>query len=252
MKKFIMIMIVMLLIVSVTGCKKDKGVKKDSGSVDVDTTVEQTTEASGTVTEDVYTNTNSLEKEDAQDFDHAEGTLVTDSTVITDLQIYIEKFYSNFLFTPKSDTGEITEMDMQLFAISFIYQYEYTDLRFDSEEFILYIPDENVAEVIKRYFDYEFTNHRYPLDSKISYEDGYYLMPARDEYFGPTPTINSVLKLSDFDYKVAFESTDENNQVSHFEAIVEEREGRFVMINYKKVVEETQTTEATTETPASN
>lgn len=245
MKKYAIIVLLILCIFSITGCKKDKEVNGDLVENDSTSETIQTDVPKETI--EVNPEGTSIEVGTTID-NSSEGTPVTDATLLGDFQAYIEKFYYNFLFAPKSEAGEITEMDMQLFAISYIYQYEYTDLRFDADQFVLYIPDKKVSEVIKRFFGHDFVNHKYPADTKIAYEDGYYLMPARDEQFGPKPAISEVLKISDSDYKIVFASTEEGAAVEHFEAMVEESEGKYIMMNFKKVSDVTvQTTEGTTE-----
>ena len=86
-------------------------------------------------------------------------TIVTDEKLITEIKSFLKPFYYNYLFDG-TETGNISDSDMQLFAISFVYQYEYNELPFDAQKFILYIPDKNVTEVIQRFFDYEFINHK--------------------------------------------------------------------------------------------
>ncbi len=239
MKKFAMILTLLLCfsVLSISGCKKDK---EEPIDVTTNEVVGETTSSESlpedskeTVTGDVYSEGKSTELDSEVDYQDAQGTPVTDQGLLTEFQSFIEKFYYSFLFAPKSESGKISEMDMQLFAISFIYQYEYTDLRFDADQFVLYIPKDNVTEVINRFFDYNFIYHRYPLDSQIAYEDGYYLMPARDDDLKPVPVISQVLKLSDFTYKISYASSVAGAE--HFEAVVEEREGRYTLVNFMKV-----------------
>lgn len=230
MKKFAIVVIILICVFSISGCKKES--KEQTNTVVNEAGTENQIGDNNTVGGDVYSESSTILTDAPIDYKDVKGTPVTDDMILSDLQAYIEKFYYNFLFAPKSELGEVTEMDMQLFAISYIYQYEYTELRFDADEFVLYIPDDYVSEVIKRFFDYDFVNHRYPLDSKVTYKDGYYLMPARDEDFGPQPK-STILKLSDFDYKVVFTATRDGIEEA-FEAIIEEREGRYILLNYKK------------------
>lgn len=253
MKKVIIVGLVLMIIFNVSGCKnkntdtnnldstnvsQNNNQDTQTDSKDQSGTESDSTDQTGkdnTVSQDVYGDNSSVEAQSDIDYTNATGTPVTETAKLADFLDYIEKFYYNFLFNPNSETGKMTESDMQLFAISYIYQYEYAELRFDSEKFILYVPDTHVSEVIKRFFDYNFTNHKYPENTDIAYEDGYYLMPAKDENLGAKPTITQALKLSDFDYKVVFKSSDSNAPKVHYEAILEERDGRYIMINCKKI-----------------
>lgn len=252
MKKFTMIVFMILCVLSFSGCNKDKEVETQAEGTTVNE-VQQENGTQETVSSDVYDSNNSVEEDLTKNYQNAPGTPVTDVGILGEFQTYIERIYYNFLFAPQSESGEITEMDMQLFAISYIYQYEYTDLRFDLDKFVLYIPDVNVTEVVKRFFDYDFVNHKYPLDSQITYEDGYYLMPARDENFGTEPVIREVLKISDFDYRIVFALGEEGASTEHYEVIVEEREGRYVLLNYRIISDvPVVTTESTTQTTQSS
>ncbi|PKM94250.1 MAG: hypothetical protein CVU84_12380 [Firmicutes bacterium HGW-Firmicutes-1] len=224
MKKYIPILIICLLLLGSTGCKKQPEAK---------TLIQQP----NTVAEDVSNQGVESTTEGAPVTDVAtEGTIVTNEGLLTELQGFVEKFYYNFLFKPQAENGKLTDTDMQLFAISFIYQFEYNELRFDSEKFVLYIPEANVTEVIKRFFDYDFTTHKYPENSPITYEDGYYLMKARDVNFGAKPVIKEALQLSEHSYKIVFGSSDANVK-EKYEAIIEDRDGRWVVISYKIVKE---------------
>lgn len=229
MKKYIVILTICLILISITGCKK---------TPEVSTVSQQPS----TVTDDINIQTidtpESAPDTDTQDVT-AEVTDVTNEGLLSEFQGFIEKFYYNFLFKPQSETGELTETDMQLFAISFIYQFEYNELRFDSEKFVLYIPEANVTEVIKRFFNYDFTAHKYPENSPITYENGYYLMKARDEDFGAKPVIKEALQLSSNSYKIVFGSSDTIVK-DYYEAIIEEKAGRWVLLNYKTVKAENQ------------
>ncbi|PKM52273.1 MAG: hypothetical protein CVV02_02605 [Firmicutes bacterium HGW-Firmicutes-7] len=228
MKKNIAVLIIFLslILIGLSGCKK---------TTDVSTVNKQLISATENVPEETES-----DLKDSSVTENNETTLkstkVTNEGLLSELEGFIEKFYYNFLFSPQSETGELTNTDRQLFAISFIYQFEYNELRFDSDRFVLYIPEENVTEVIKRFFDYDFTAHSYPENSPITYENGYYLMKARDEEFGAKPKIKEAFQVSSQSYKIVFSSSDENVK-EHFEAIVAEREGRWVVTNYKCVKE---------------
>lgn len=218
MKRFISILAIFLifLLISISGCKNTSKSNKESST----------------------TESRKVEKENEEnlnyDYSNEKGTIVKNEGVINELQVFIEKFYYNFLFMPKSETGKITETDMQLFAISYIYQYEYKELRFDVDKFELYIPEENVSEVIKRFFNYDFTNHKYSENAAINYENGYYLIKAQDKKFGAKPIIKEAIKYSDSNYKVVYSSSSADSK-EEFEAIVKEIGDRWVLLNFKKI-----------------
>lgn len=257
-KRIISILLIMIMILSITGCKKDNDnnieeVNNEQATVtkvqpseenNEEHVEEVTDEEPPTVEEDVYGNNTTEAVDDNITDTIGEVSPVTDEDLKEQIKQYFEKFYYNIMFMPESETGEITESDMQLFAISFIYQYEYNELRFDAEKFVLYIPEENVTEVINRFFDYEFIDHGNPADSMITYEDGFYLMPGVDKEWDK-PELIEVTKTSDFGYKALFEITSEIQAVDdptmYYEIIIEERESRFVMLNYKKIVVEQET-----------
>lgn len=231
MRKYITIIIFCVVLLSLTACKK--------------TSIETTANPQPTTLEEVNpetatpdTSSINTSSPDANSPDSTPGTSeeisITNEGLLSELQAFIENFYYNFLFSPQLDTGVLSETDMQLFAISYIYQYEYEDLRFDSEKFLLYIPEENVSEVVKRFFDYEITQHKYPENSSITYENGYYLMKATSEELGAKPIIKEAVVYDESKYKVVFESSDTNAN-EYIVATIQEKEDRFILLTYKKL-----------------
>lgn len=225
MKKYITIIIICMVLLSITACKK--------------TSVETAVNPQATATESANNVESSPSGEKEVTSTAVDGKPVTNEGLIAEIQAFVEMFYYNFLFAPQLETGELTETDKQLFAISYIYQHEHEGLRFDSEKFLLYIPEANVSEVIKRYFDYEFTQHKYPENSPITYENGYYLMKATTKELGAKPVIKEAIDLGESKYKVIFASSDANVK-EHFEATIQEKDNRLILLSYKKVVEATQ------------
>jgi hypothetical protein len=254
--------VITLLIISsllLAGCNNDKSESVVAESTQ--TTGEQITESaiemadsdiSGvaietegvgvSVSEDVYSGQTLDTVEDMPDFD-SQAVSVTDSEKLTEIQAFIEKFFYNYLFNENhlgTETGEITPDDMQLFAISYIQQFEHNELRFDTDKFILYIPEENVTEVIKRFFDYEYTDHKYPVNTLVSYEDGFYLMPVFDIGSYNKPVIIEATMTSDFSYTILFEEPIDLKPIDdpsiYYEAHLEERDGRFIMVEYNTIV----------------
>jgi len=220
MRKVIAILILLMVLLSLVGCKK--------------TTVETASNSQTTNTENASEkNSNPESTQNPSSTNTSSGEPVTNEGLMSDLQGFVENFYYNYLFAPQLESGAFTETDMQLFAISYIYQYANEGLRFDSEKFLLYIPEENVSEVIKRFFDYDFTKHKYPENSSITYENGYYLMKATTDKLGEKPVIKEAIDYGNSKYKVVFESSDPNVN-EYIVAMIEEKEGRFVLLTYKK------------------
>lgn len=238
MRKGIVLLLSFVLVFSISGCKKDKNVDKDIYIEDnVDTNVTETP------MEDTYEEVEGIEVVEEQEKSNlvdSKEVLVSDTKIINKLSEIVEKVHYNYLFDPNLETGEITESAMQLFAISHIYQYEYQELKQDTEKLILYIPRENVENVIKKFFDHDFRKHGKPSVDIVEYKEGNYLMPFVDIGLNTTVKNKKVVKLGDFSYKYIYDEVDQyNNVVDTFEALIEERDGRYILKNYKKYVEPT-------------
>lgn len=233
MKKIMLTIALLLLLLTSGGCKKEE-VQQIPQINKETTTIVRNDEKSDATTVQNLGKAEYVDKSqalDTTDYQAATGTEILDEALMAEIQTVVEKFYYNFFFSPNTENGQITEDDMLLFAISYIYQYEYNELRFDSDTFILYIPEENVASVIRRFFGYDFTNHRYPALDKVTYEDGFYLVPAQDDNFGEKPTVVKVLQIAENSYKVFIKDPQEIN----YEVVLEKQEDRLVMRNYKKI-----------------
>lgn len=233
----VLIVLLSVMIVSIIGCKK-KPVTDETLQPQVESTEDQTTTNADTVTDDVYGS--NLNNDIGNAMDATTGIVVSDEALIENLTEFTERFFYNYLFNPTSEDGKLSESDMQLFAISYIYQYEYNELKFDTENFILYIPEKNVTDVIKRFFNYEFINHDYPADEAIDYKDGYYLVAARDGVFEDEAVVTKITKISDYNYKVVFEVQKKNAPINapieYYEAIIQSLDDRFVLVSYLKHV----------------
>lgn len=257
MKKIIIGLLIIISIINVAGCKRKEDTKVATG-IQTETVDELNSNLTDGLTPQAsVTNPVKATTIDSDIQSAAVGTQITDEQVLEEFKKYIEKFYYNILFSTDPATGEITPSAMQLFAISYIYQYENKDLLFDVNTFVLKIPDEFVTEVIRRFFDYEFTSHYYPSAAGITYEGGDYLMPATSKVDKPEPYITRLVKTSDSSYAIYFEAINEddplNPVVYKYEAVVEEKDGRLIMLNYRQteplpeVTEEEDTTDETAE-----
>lgn len=151
---------------------------------------------------------------------------------------FIEFFHYNYLFKANNETGAIDELQMQAFAISYIYQYEHQELVFDTDTFILHMPFELVEDVIKKFFDVDFTNHGAWKDETIKMENGEYLMPAKETGWTSELVLKTAKKVSDFNTEVTCEvvSPDTKSVKLIITALIEDRNGRMIMKNYKTAV----------------
>ncbi len=213
MKKTILLLTAIILI-SLSGCSKPPASEQEK------TTETVTTQAVATQTEKK---------------DNIDGKIITNEGLLNELNKYVEDFYFNFLFSPKSETGIITEADMKIFAISHIFQFDNKDLRFDSEKFVLYIPQEKVAKIIKTYFDYEIKEHNSPENPNITYAEGYYQMKAINKEIKGKPVIKEAFQMDNGKYKLRIFSTDTSVK-EYSEAVVEEKNGKFILVTYKRII----------------
>ena len=190
------------------------------------------------VQEDVYDMNSNLEQENDVDIKPIE-TVVTDSDILNSLEEFLNIFYYNYGFADIHEDGIITEDDMQLFAIFQIYQHEYSELKYDEAKNQLYIPEEHVTSVVKKFFGINFNNHKQPKVEYIQYKDGNYILSEVDGGDLSEPRIIKVVKINDFSFEIEFESINSNGEnieiLDKFNAIVEEREGRYILLKYGKV-----------------
>lgn len=213
MKKNLLLILSLIIAVSLGGCAKAPTIEQ----VETTEVVNETDE------------TKQTEKASS-----AEGKKITNEGLLNELNEFVSDFYFNFLFSPKSETGIITEADMKLFAVSHIFQFDNQDLRFDSEKFVLYIPKEKVAKTIKLYFDYEIKEHNSPENPNITYAEGYYLMKAINKDIKGKPVIKEAFQMDNGKYKLRIFSSDTAVK-EYSEAVIEEKNGKFILVTYKKI-----------------
>lgn len=233
MKQIISVLLLAILLTSISGCAKEEGEIIPQTNKETISIVENSDKSDETTVQNVAKENDVDDSKvlDTADYSAAEaGTEETDEGLKADAMVLVEKLYFNFFFEPDTVRGEITEDDMLSFAISYIYQYEYNELRFDSDTFTLFIPEENISSVIRRFFDYEFTNHRYPALDKVTYEDGFYLVPAQDIHFADKPVLKKINRIDEATYKVFFADTS-----SDYEVVVKKLDDRLIVRNYKKI-----------------
>ncbi len=189
---------------------------------------ETTTEPTTTSTEKIE-NTTIVVATEASVIDSGD----LDQKTVDKVVEFINPIYYNVIFGSKSYDDGITEKDMMLFAISYIYQYEYSELKFDTSNFILHVPAKRVDELVKEYFDVEVKEHNSFDDDGIAYKSGFYLMPAADNVWNEKMIVESIKKLDDktYEVKVMFDSPD--GALPKKVLTIEERDGRFILIDYK-------------------
>lgn len=163
---------------------------------------------------------------------------------------FLEPIYYNIFFGHGDYVDGIAEEDMVKFAISYIYQHEYNELKFDTQQFILYVPEKRVETLVKKYFDKSVSGHHSFVEENVLYEDGYYLMPAVDTGWNDTISIAKVSAAGDYSYEVILKVTSENSEkVTQYRVAIEMRDDHYVLTGYTHVVEaveETETEAATT------
>lgn len=273
MKKVYIWMLIMGLVAMTAGCNRraDEGIydttavteamteaetltEPESQMPEEDTTTESEEETTTSVSEDVYENDGSAtEKVNAEDVDVTPvASTVEDPAFEASVLAFLDPVYYNLFFGQGNYVEGITEEDMTKFAISYIYQHEYNELKFDTSNFILYVPEKRVEELVYRYFDYEVTGHHSFIEEDLMYEDGFYLMPAVDAGWNDVMSIGSASATGDFSYEVIIDVTNEMDasKVS-YKAGVEMRNDRYVLVNYTSVEGSSSEEEAPAETTAS-
>lgn len=266
MKKKLVLCIVVIIIIGLSGCKKTP-TKDLYGDAQIESTEQNTQvseelaeenavseEESDTVIEDVYGDDNQpveVEESDLQDI-VVTAELVTDEDFRDKVLNYIEKFYYNLYFGKSNLENGIEESDMTKFAIYYIYQNEYHELKFNTSLFVLYVPDKRVEELVRKYFDKNVTGHHTFEEEGIVYEDGYYLMPAVNTGWSESVVLDDISVAGDFAYEVAFSVHNEEGAViEKYKAMLEVREGRFVLGSYYPT-EEINADDSEAETEADN
>lgn len=199
--------------------------------------LEDDTDQVDTVTEDAYEPGIIEVTEDMIEIEEAlVGQADLDDATLAEIAALVDFAYYNYLWDASLESEALTTENMQRFAISYIYQYEYNELFFDTTDFVLYIPEDHVTHIIDLFFDANFVNHQIE-SSLVTYDDGYYLMPAIDVGNLYEPSIVSVVETSDFSYKVTYQSSDPNQSVDesdiYYELGIEQRDGRFIYTSYQ-------------------
>ncbi len=266
MKKTIITTILLLIFVMSTGCNKStdddiydtdnetdtvssdlnltidetdiesETVVTEEGITEVDTTEADTTKTDTTPREDVYEPASELIEFDYSEFEGIEPFEVTDEELIKELNKYMEAFYFNYYFTLglEEDTGNITVDAMTLFALSYIMQYEYNELKFEHKTYTLYIPKEHVVNIVQKYFYKNLDVFNVYEDLKIDFEDDIYSVVVEDGRWDVEIKVTKVERLGDFTLRILCDVTNETTGrlKEQIEAVVDESQDGHVLINY--------------------
>lgn len=268
MKKWIQILVMAVMLLAFVGCNRqtrddiygttDKNVDAERTTIaesvtEAPTTGEDdTTSAEDETTASVETGSETVQ-DDMYDAGAETATLddgeietvqavgsVKDPKFTTNMATYLDPVYYNILFGDRSYPEGFTEYDMIRFAASYVLQYEYNDGKFEvvDNEFILYVPEERVTSLVKRYFDIDILEHQGFEDPDIVYEDGYYLMKAVGKKWGDEATIEvmDAVAINDFTFDVTFRPAGaESLDNTRVKAVVELLEGRYVLRGYEQL-----------------
>ncbi len=278
MKKIYIWMLIMGLLVVTAGCNRraeediygttavteatsEEAITEAEASADLESQIsEETTisasedETTTSVTGEVYENDGSAtETVNAEDVDATPvASTVEDPAFEAAVLTFLDPIYYNLFFGQGNYVEGITEEDMTKFAISYIYQHEYNELKFDTSNFILYVPEKRVEEIVYRYFDYEVTGHHSFIEDNLMYEDGFYLMPAVDAGWNDVMTISSASTTGDFSYEVIVDVTNEMDESKvSYKTGIEVRNDRYVLVSYTAIEGSDSEEEAPAETTAS-
>ncbi len=278
MKKIYIWMLIMGLLVVTAGCNRraeediygttavteatsEEAITEAEASADLESQIsEETTisasedETTTSVSGEVYENDGSAtETVNAEDVDATPvGSTVEDPAFEAAVLTFLDPIYYNLFFGQGNYVEGITEEDMTKFAISYIYQHEYNELKFDTSNFILYVPEKRVEEIVYRYFDYEVTGHHSFIEDNLMYEDGFYLMPAVDAGWNDVMTISSASTTGDFSYEVIVDVTNEMDESKvSYKTGIEVRNDRYVLVSYTAIEGSGSEEEAPAETTAS-
>lgn len=261
MKKTIIVCLMLLIILSIAGCKKNSvsdDIYKDDEEnqeeviveedpVEEEVTPEPTVEPEEVVeleeeiieetpVEDVYESASEPIDFDLTELEGIEPTEVTDEQIKSDIYEYLKPFYFNYFFELglNEETNNVEADAMTLFALSYIVQNEHNELRFEPSTFMLYIPKEHVIEVVQKYFYRQLDVFNEYEELKISFEDDMYEVFVPIEEWDVSFEIASVVQLGDFTYKVIGEAISLNSDrvKEEIEVIIDKSQNGYVIVNY--------------------
>ncbi len=282
MRRYIIIIMIMMLILALAGCKKspaedayDKDavespgqeIQEDSGLVDTENKMEESdasdsleedTDSEGeqlneevveneetmeTPTEDTYPSASEPIAFDYAELEGMEPLEITDPVLIDELESYLYDFYFNYYFQYglEEETGNVGIDAMTLFALSYIMQYEYNELEFDTDNFTLYIPKEYVVQKVEKVFLRKLDVFKSYEDLGITYLDDKYRVNVEDGVWDVELSVTKVEKLGDFTYRVTADLTGltSGRVKEEVQAIIDESQNGHVMVNYHiKTIEE--------------
>lgn len=260
MKKSIIVFLMLLIIVSIVGCKSEtvtEDIYKDQEEVieeviepaeeelspepspeveEVEVVEEVIEEVIETPVEDVYESASEPIDFDLTELEGIEPTEVVDEAITAEIFDYLEPFYFNYFFElgVNEETGNVESDAMTLFALSYIVQHEYNELRFEPSTFTLYIPKEHVIDVVHKYFYRHLDVFNDYEDLKIVFKDDIYEVFVPIDEWDVDFRIASVEQLGDFTYKVLGEAVSKNSErvKEEVDVIIDKSHDGYVIINY--------------------
>lgn len=262
MKRLIIVCLMLFMILSIAGCKKESvsdDIYKDKEDIVQEEVIEEVVveevdedvspEPSPRIEEpikeevleetpvdDVYESASEPIDFDLTEFEGVEATEVVDQVIKDELYEYLKTFYFNYFFEDgvNEETGNVESDAMTLFALSYIVQKEHNELRFDPSTFTLYIPKEHVIEVVQKYFYRQLDVFKEYEELRISFEDDIYAVYVPIKEWDVDFRIASVEQLGDFTYKVIGEALSKNSDrvKEEIHAIIDISKDGYVIINY--------------------
>lgn len=256
MKKTIIVCLMLLMIISIAGCKKETVAQDIYKDNEVEEISEPTLEESRpepspevvepikeTPVEDVYESASQPIDFDMTQLEGIVPTEVMDETIKSDIYNYLKPFYFNYFFEAgiNEETGNVESDAMTLFALSYILQNEHNELRFEPSTFTLYIPKEHVIEVVRKYFYRQLDVFNVYEELKIGFKDDVYSVFVPIDVWDVELKITSIVQIGDFTYKVLAQAVSKDSGLvkEQMDIILDKSGDGYVMINYSKnVVEE--------------
>jgi len=234
MEKQIILGLICLLVLVGTSCKQSV-----TDDIYNETDVVVSSDAN-TITDDLQNPTSADENAQVDEVASVVGPVTPESVnnqnVKDQLLSFLETFHYNVFFSQRDMTDGIMDSDRIKFAISYIYQNEYQELKFDTSKFILYVPAQRVEEIVYEYFGETVSNHTAFEEEKIVYEEGFYLMPAMDTEWNEKPQIYNVEIHEDASYRVTISLYNSDLQPTRaYRTIVAVENNRYVLKSYSLI-----------------
>lgn len=233
-----------LSIALTAGCGQNQETVKEASvgttlSEDVENISGDAVTAAGSTSE-----TEAQGQEGAAEPGEVQGTGSLEEADREELMRLADLFYYNFYFHPQGD-GTVAEQDRILFALSYIAQYEYQELKKDTTTFVVHITEEHVDHVVERFFGTSVGSHglavpetpegeEAPLWAGIEHDGKSYVVPMQKSTWDSECRL--VLERADQgeDGKIAIEfSVQKDSEVlERYQAVFEQKASLFALTKY--------------------